>query len=165
MNNPETSTPRLDMRDEVKMAILQAIRTNDYYSYACVFYEIYLNDIALLSEDNDVWVHKVGTNSDNWVIVEKSHIVELYKESLTKEINKLIEYYQSQVKHDSCPYAQTVDKLKKAIVIMAPYGHSVIDESAKFFQIEDLKHFLANYLSHDNLVEFAECIFKNSYDI
>ena len=165
MNNSETSTPRLDMRDEVKMAILQAIRTNDYYSYACVFYEIYLNDIALLSEDNDVWVHKVGTNSDNWEIVEKSHIVELYKESLTKEINKLIDYYQSQVKHDSCPYAQTVDTLKKAIVTMGPYGHSVIDESAKFFQVDDLKHFLANYLSHDNLVEFAECIFKNSYDI
>jgi hypothetical protein len=165
MNNSETSTPRLDMRDEVKMSILNAIRTNDYYSYACVFYEIYLNDIALLSEDNDVWVHRVNTASGNWEIVEKSHIVNLYKEALTKEITKLIDYYQSQVKHDSCPYAQTVDTLKQAIITMSPYGHSVIDESAKFFQVDDIKHFLSNYLTHENLVEFTECIFKNSYDI
>ena len=53
MNNHETSVPHLDMTDDVKMSISEAIRSNEYYGYACVFYYIFMNDPALLSEEND----------------------------------------------------------------------------------------------------------------
>ena len=97
MNNHETSVPHLDMTDDVKMSILEAIRSNEY-GYACVFY-IFMNDLALLSEENDLWIHKVNTENDKWVLVDKSFVINLYRDSLVTEFGKLVDYYQAQVTH------------------------------------------------------------------
>ena len=89
MNNHEISVPHLDMTEDVKLAILEAIRSNEYYGYACVFYYMYMNDLALLSEDNDLWVHKIDTEDNKWVIVDKSFVVNLYKDSIIREFGKI----------------------------------------------------------------------------
>lgn len=165
MNNHETSVPHLDMTDDVKMSILEAIRSNEYYGYACVFYYIFMNDLALLSEENDLWIHKVNTEDDKWVLVDKDFVINLYRDSLVTEFGKLVDYYQAQVTHESCPYSQTIDTLTQAINTMKHYGNTVVDEASKFFEIEDFQEFVKNYLTHENLIEFTTDLFKYTYDI
>jgi hypothetical protein len=126
---------------------------------------MYSNDIALISEDGDMWAHRVNTPNNHWTIVNKSYIVNLYKDSLVQEFNKLIDYYNAQVAHDSCPYAQTVETLQDSMSTMQHYGHSVIDESANFFQIEDFKQFISDYIDHGNLIEFTSELFTNHLDL
>jgi hypothetical protein len=164
MNNQEISIPHLDMSNDIKMAILEAIRTNEYYNYACVFYYIFQNDIALLSEEHEIWAHKVNTENNHWVIVDKNYIINLYKDSLNSEFNKLIDYYRCQISHESCPYSQTIDNLTNALNTMQHYGHTVVDESAQFFKIEDFKYFISNYLTHENLIEFTADFFLSQLD-
>ncbi len=165
MNNQQASIPHLNMSDDVKMAILEAIRSTDYYGYACVFYYIFMNDLALISEENDLWAHKVDTEGDKWVLVDKDFVINLYKDSLIKEFGKLVDYYQAQVTHDSCPYSQTIENLTQAVNTMKYYGNTVVDEASQFFQVEDFKCFISTYMTHENLIDFAHDIFKYNNDI
>ena len=165
MNNHEISVPHLDMTEDVKLAILEAIRSNAYYGYACVFYYMYMNDLALLSEDNDLWAHKIDTEDNKWVIVDKSFVVNLYKDSIIREFGKLVDYYQAQVTHESCPYSQTIDNLTQSVNTMKHYGSTIVDEASQFFQVEDFKHFITTYLTHENLIDLTSDLFKFHNDI
>ena len=82
-----------------------------------------------------------------------------------KEFGKLVDYYQAQVTHESCPYSQTIENLTQAVNTMKHYGNTVVDEASQFFQVEDFKCFISTYMTHENLIEFTNEIFKYHNDI
>ena len=55
------------------------------------------------------------------VLADKGFVINLYRDSLVTG-GKLVDYYQAQVTHESCPYSQTTDTLTQAINTMKHFN-------------------------------------------
>tara|TARA_B100001094_G_C17758000_1_gene588998 strand:+ start:11 stop:529 length:519 start_codon:yes stop_codon:yes gene_type:complete len=139
----------------IKSSMLASINDLTYYNLACVLYYMFQKDIALLSKEKDIWLHKINTENNRWEIVDCSFIVNLIETNMYNEFNKLYTEYQNLSTEVNDPYDQSANKIAELMNNLAQYSLDIIHECKDFFFVEDQKAFFQYYLKSDNLLEIT----------
>lgn len=152
-NEPENHyEPELNMSEKVKTAILASTQDLNSYNLACVLYYMFENDIVLLSNKHDIWLHKINTPDGIWEITNSAFINNLFCNNLYQEFSTLSTYYETISTHDYCPYIQTSTNIKNILEHLSYYADDTIEEAKTFFDLNDPESFFPNYVSYSNLI-------------
>ena len=156
--------PEPKISSDLKLAMHATISDLTYYNLACVLYYMFSKDIALLSKTQDIWLHKINTDTNKWEITDCSFIVNLIEQNMYNEFNKLYTHYNSLSQEPNCPYGQSSTKIAEIMSNLASYSLDIIHEAKEFFYMEDKKAFIQYYLDHDNLIEVTNILLSNYID-
>ena len=99
----ELQPAQSDVTSNLRTSMLACLNDLTYYNLACVLYYLYPENLALISEKKDIWIHNVNTDN-TWEIVDCSFVVRLIETTMISEFQKLSQEYKALSTEENCPY-------------------------------------------------------------
>jgi len=153
----ELQPAQSDVTSNLRTSMLACLNNLTYYNLACVLYYLYPENLALISEKKDIWIHNV--NSDNtWEIVDCSFVVRLIETTMISEFQKLSQEYKALSTEENCPYDLSSKKIDELVTNIPSYTIDIIHESKPFYKLQDPKTFFEQFMTQTNLSDIMNTI-------
>lgn len=156
---------QLAIDDDVRKAILASASENSSYHLGCAFYYLFKNDMVLLSKKQDIWLHKIDTENQQWELTDSTFIKNIFNNHIYQECNKLVTHYESISNETYSPFAQAASTISTLMENLSYYSDDAVAEASDFFSVPDCAGFFANYVEHNNLIKITGQLIDNYIEL
>ena len=150
---PQQSGVKCNLRS----SMLTCLNELTYYNLACVLYYLYPENLALISEKKDIWIHNINTDN-TWEVVDCSFVVRLIETTMISEFKKLSQEYKAISTEDNCPYDLYSKKIVELMENLALYTIDIIHEAKPFYKLQNPKTFFEQFMNQTNLSDIMNTI-------
>ena len=139
-----------DVTSNLRSSMLACLNDLTYYNLACVLYYLYPENLALISEKKDIWIHNINTDN-TWEVVDCSFVVGLIETTMINEFQKLSQEYRELSTEDNCPYDLSAKKIDELTTNLSSYTLDIIHEAKPFYKLQEPKTFFEQFMNQTNL--------------